>query len=154
MTKKQQLQELVAQLADTQNGKTYHNLQYKGGWVVDYQAKVGAFGNPQWRARRLGITFEEAAYTLREELAYATALDNENWNEVTCIENRWRDEWLTLAEAEREHNLAAGHIRDWLRRATNRPELLSSGQLKQADQRTVLIKRGFVQMKWGEKATP
>jgi hypothetical protein len=82
--------------------------------------------------------------------------DRADWDYIPTDQIRLvrRDEWLTLAEAEREYHLTSGHIRDWLRRGTNRADLLSKGQLKEADQRTVLIKRGFVQMKWGEKATP
>ena len=77
--------------------------------------------------------------TLADALEYLTLKVEDNDNE-----------WLTQSEAEREYGLTDSTIRQYVK--NHRDEMLAKGTIKQADGRTVLIKRSFVASKWGRKS--
>lgn len=74
---------------------------------------------------------------------------------LTAINNARRDvrdlgnEWLTMAEAETEYGLKPGTIRQYVN--NHRQEMRERKYIKQADGRTVLIKRGIVINRWMQK---
>lgn len=58
-------------------------------------------------------------------------------------------EWVTPAQMERELNLKSGTIRQYL--FNHRDTLLERNMIQQADERTVLMRRGFVLATWGKR---
>lgn len=58
----------------------------------------------------------------------------------------WSDEWLTPTEIEAEYDIRAGSVRQHINR--NREWLLEHGYIKQADARTVLMRRAFANGQW------
>ena len=76
---------------------------------------------------------------------YVLAAINNTRNAVRELAN----EWMTMAEAEFEYDLTPGIIRQYVSR--HRERMLAAGHIKQADGRTVLIKRGIVINRWVQR---
>lgn len=58
-------------------------------------------------------------------------------------------EWVTPAQMERELNLKSGTIRQYI--FNHRDSLLERNVIQQADERTVLLRRGFALATWGKR---